>query len=77
MSLMTQRNFTRSAARSIKSARGYDYVASAGRWLRTAMAGSNLFIVLALCAVGLLVILNVMFRFPNFGMEMEQFNVWG
>jgi hypothetical protein len=72
MSLTSQHDFTRSAAR--KSTRGYDYVTSAGRWLRTAMTGSNLFIVLALCAVGLLVILNLMFRFPNLGLEMEQFS---
>jgi hypothetical protein len=54
---------SRNTSRSIKSA---------GAWLRAAVADPNLFIIIALCAIGLLVTLNVMLRFPDFGISMEQ-----
>jgi hypothetical protein len=69
MSLTTQ-HITRSSARSIKTA-AHDNVASAGQWLRAAMADPNLFVVLAFSAIGLLVTLNVVSRFPNFSMTIQ------
>jgi hypothetical protein len=56
------------------SVRGYDNAKPAGGWLRSAMADPNLFIIIAFCAIGLLVTLNLMFRFPDFGMAVEQFS---
>jgi hypothetical protein len=50
-------------SRSIKPARA---------WLRAAIADPNLFMIIAFCAIGLLVTLNVMFRFPDFGISVEQ-----
>jgi hypothetical protein len=60
---------THNTLRSIKSAiRG-----SGNNWLRATLADSDLFIILAFCAVGLLVSLNLMFRFPDFWNSTEQF----
>jgi hypothetical protein len=70
---MTHLPITDDALRSIKSfARGYDNVKSVVDRLRVAMANPNLFIIVAFCAIGLLVTLNVMFRFPDFGINVEQ-----
>jgi hypothetical protein len=44
---------------------------SAG-WLKGAMADPNLFIVVALCVIGLLVTLNLIFRFPSFQPSTDQ-----
>ena len=44
---------------------------SAG-WLRTVTADPNLFIVAAVGAIGLLVTLNLIFRFAIFGSSIEQ-----
>lgn len=63
---------TRDALRSIKSFRGSDNAKPAADRLRAAMADPNLFIILAFCAIGLLVTLNLMFRFPDFGITVEQ-----
>jgi hypothetical protein len=64
---------THDAPRSIKSAlRGSDNAKSAADRLRATMADPNLFIILALCAIGLLVTLNLMFGFPEFGIGVEQ-----
>ncbi len=45
---------------------------SAGGWLHAAMADPNLIIIVAFCVVGLLVTLNVIFRFPIYGQGVEQ-----
>jgi hypothetical protein len=64
---------THEASRSIKSAfRGSDNAKSAAGQLRAAVAEPNLFIILSFCAIGLLVNLNPMFRFPDFGIGVEQ-----
>lgn len=44
---------------------------SAG-WLHTAIADPNLFIIAAVGAIGLLVTLNLIFRFAIFGSSIEQ-----
>jgi hypothetical protein len=41
-------------------------------WLRTVTADPNLFIIAAICAIGLLVTLNLIFRFAIFGSSIEQ-----
>jgi len=56
------------APQSINSATGNK---STG-WLKAAMADPNLFIVVALCVIGLLVTLNLIFRFPSFQPSTEQ-----
>jgi hypothetical protein len=64
---------THNARRSTKSVlRGSDDAKSTADRLRAAMAGPNLFVVLAFCAIGLLVTLNLIFRFPDFGISVEQ-----
>jgi hypothetical protein len=60
---MTRLRTTHHASRSIKSAFRADK--SAAGWLRAATADPNLFIIIAFCAVGLLVTLNLMLRFPD------------
>lgn len=70
---MTHLPVTHDTPRSIESAfRGSDNAKSAADRLRAAMADPNLFIILAFCAIGLLVTLNLMFRFPDFGIDVEQ-----
>jgi hypothetical protein len=70
---MTHLPMTHDAPHAIKSSiRGHDNVKSAGDWLRVATADPNLFIILAFCAIGLLVTLNLMFRLPDFGVSVEQ-----
>lgn len=44
---------------------------SAG-WLHTVLADPNLFIIGAVCAIGLLVTLNLIFRFAIFGSSIKQ-----
>jgi hypothetical protein len=54
---------SRNTSRSIKSA---------GAWLRAAKADPDLFIIVAFCLIGLLVTINVILRFPDFGISVEQ-----
>jgi hypothetical protein len=56
------------APRSINSATGNKSVG----WLSGAMADPNLFIVVAFCVIGLLVTLNLIFRFPSFQPSTDQ-----
>jgi|HubBroStandDraft_6_1064221.scaffolds.fasta_scaffold2130809_1 hypothetical protein len=71
---MTQ-DVSRNTPHSVKSSvRGYENPKSARDRLRAAIADPSLFIVFAFCVIGLLVTLNVMFRFPDFGMSVEQLN---
>jgi hypothetical protein len=66
---------THDSARSINSAyRDSDNAKSAANRLRAVIAGPNLFIILAFCAIGLLVTLNLLFHFPDFGFDVEQFS---
>ena len=44
---------------------------SAG-WLRAATADRNLIIIGAVCLIGLLVTLNLIFRFPSFAPSLEE-----
>ena len=70
---MPHQPITHDSPRSIKSAfRGSDETQSATNGLRAFIAGPNLFIILAFCAIGLLVTLNLLFRFPDFGIDVEQ-----
>jgi hypothetical protein len=70
---MTHLPANQDTPRSIKSAfrDSYDAKSAADR-LRTAATGSNLFIIIAFCAIGLLVTLNLIFRFPDLGVGVEQ-----
>jgi hypothetical protein len=68
---MTSLPMTHDAPRSINSAIRIGNK-SAGGWLHAAMADPNLFIIVAFCVVGLLVTVNVIFRFPSFGPSVEQ-----
>ena len=45
---------------------------SATGWLRTVMSDRNLIILAALCLIGLLVTLNLIFRFPIFQPSIEE-----
>ena len=70
---MPHQPLTHDSPRLIKSAyRDSDNAKSAANRLHAAIAGPNLFIILAFCAVGLLVTLNLLFRFPDFGVDVEQ-----
>ena len=44
----------------------------AGGWLDGAIGDPNLLVIVAFCAVGLLVTLGVIFRFPAFVTSLEQ-----
>jgi hypothetical protein len=68
---MTNMPVTHDASGLIESAfRGSDKAKSGRAWLRAAVADPDLLVVLAFCAIGLLVTLDLMFRFqdlvPNF-----------
>jgi len=70
---MTHSPMTHDTPRSIKSAiRQHGHTKSAGDWLRTTMSDASLFIVMAFCAIGLLMALYLIFRFPDPGMSVEQ-----
>ena len=70
---MTHLPATQDARRSIESAfRGFDNVKSAADRRRVEASAPNPFIILAFCAIGLLVALNLAFRFPDFGIEVER-----
>jgi hypothetical protein len=70
---MTHLPANQDTPRSIKSAfRDSDNAKSAADRLRAATTGPNLFIIIAFCAIGLLVTLNLIFRFPDFGGGIEQ-----
>jgi|GEM_PF-5346569 hypothetical protein len=56
--------------RSINSAAYRDKFA--GGWLDAAIADPDLLVIVAFCAVGLLVTLGVIFRFPGFVTSFEQ-----
>jgi hypothetical protein len=44
-------------------------------WLKAAMANPDLVAVVIFCLIGLLLALNVMLRFPDFGAVIEQYNL--
>lgn len=68
---MTSFPVTRTPPRSIHTGlrAGGD---SATGWLRTVMSDRNLIILAALCLIGLLVTLNLIFRFPIFQPSIEE-----
>jgi hypothetical protein len=68
---MTSLPATQNAPRSIDSVLRTDSKSVSGR-LHAAMADPNLFIVAAICMIGLLVTLNLIFRFASFGSGVDQ-----
>jgi len=68
---MTHLPITDNATRSIKSALRRSDETAAER-PRFTMTATNLFVIFVFCAIGLLTTLNVMLRFPDFGIDVEQ-----
>jgi hypothetical protein len=68
---MTSLPVSRNAARSVVSAI-HPGGKSAGGWLPAVITDPNLFIIAAVGAIGLLVTLNLIFRFAIFGSSIEQ-----
>jgi len=61
------------AQRSTKpTVRRYNNVKSALDRLHVAVTDPNLTLIVIFCAIGLLVTLNVISRFPDFGLSVEQ-----
>jgi hypothetical protein len=72
---MSRLSITRKSQPLIKSDRR-DVKAAQKEWPSFASASSNsrLLTVIALCLIGLLVALNLIFLFPDFGTVIEQYN---
>jgi hypothetical protein len=68
---MTSLPVTRQAPQSINSAI-HPGSKSAGGRLHAVITDPNLFIIAAVCMIGLLVTLNLVFRFAIFGSSIEQ-----
>jgi hypothetical protein len=68
---MTSLPISRGSARSV-----YPALRSSGNfatdWLHAVTTDRNLIIIAAFCLIGLLVTLNLFFRFPSFQPRMEQ-----
>jgi hypothetical protein len=68
---MTSLPITRNAPRSVYSADRAGAPSAAG-WLRAVMSDRTLIILTSLCLIGLLVSLNLIFRFPAFPPGIEE-----
>jgi len=68
---MTSLPVTRDAPRSINSTIRIGKESAGGR-LHAVMTDPNLFIIVAVCTIGLLVTFNLIFRFAIFGSSLEQ-----
>lgn len=44
-------------------------------WLKTVVANPDLVAIVIFCLIGLLLALNIMLRFPDFGALIEQYNL--
>jgi hypothetical protein len=68
---MTSMPVTRTPSRSVYAGLRTSEPSAAG-WLRTVLSDRNLIIIAALCIIGLLVTLNLVFRFPVFQPSIEE-----